>query len=229
MRRNLCPCCPLVLFFVFAAVVFVPSLLAADKTWSTQQASQWYAAQPWLVGSNFIPSTAINELEMWQADTFDLPTIDRELGWAEGLGMNTMRVFLHNLLWQQDSAGFLRRMAQFLQVADKHHIRLMFLLLDSVWDPYPKLGRQRDPKPHVHNSGWVQAPGAEILKDEPRWNQELKLYVVGVISHFRDDPRVLMWDLMNEPDNENGSYKAQELPKKAEVALRLLREEWKWA
>jgi len=202
---------------------------ASAPRWPAQQAKDWYARQPFLVGSNFIPSTAINELEMWQADTFDLPTIDRELGWAEGLGMNTMRVFLHNLLWQQDSAGFLRRMDQFLQVADKHHIRIMFVLLDSVWDPYPKLGRQRDPKPHVHNSGWVQAPGAEILKDEPRWNQELKPYIVGVISHFRDDPRVLMWDLMNEPDNENGSYKAQELPNKAEVALRLIREEWKWA
>jgi hypothetical protein len=202
---------------------------ATAPRWPAQQANDWYTRQPFLVGSNFIPSTAINELEMWQPDTFDLPTIDRELGWAEGLGMNTMRVFLHNLLWQQDSAGFLRRMDQFLQVADKHHIRIMFVLLDSVWDPYPKLGRQRDPKPHVHNSGWVQAPGAEILKDEPRWNQELKPYVVGVISHFRDDPRVLMWDLMNEPDNENGSYKAQELPNKAEVALRLLREEWKWA
>ena len=202
---------------------------ATAQRWPAQQANDWYTRQPFLVGSNFIPSTAINELEMWQADTFDLPTIDRELGWAEGLGMNTMRVFLHNLLWQQDSAGFLRRTDQFLQVADKHHIRIMFVLLDSVWDPVPKLGRQRDPKPHVHNSGWVQAPGAEILKNEPRWNQELKPYVVGVISHFRDDPRVLMWDLMNEPDNENGSYKTQELPNKAEVALRLLREEWKWA
>ncbi len=202
---------------------------ATAPPWTARQANDWYAHQLWLVGSNFIPSTAINELEMWQADTFDLPTIDRELGWAQGLGMNTMRVFLHNLLWQQDSAGFLRRMDQFLEVANKHHIRIMFVLLDSVWDPNPKLGRQRDPKPHVHNSGWVQAPGAEILKDEPRWNRELKPYVVGVIGHFRDDHRVLMWDLMNEPDNENGSYKAQELPNKAEVALRLLREEWNWA
>ncbi|HMJ20698.1 MAG TPA: hypothetical protein VK513_02275, partial [Terriglobales bacterium] len=126
-------------------------------------------------------------------------------------------------------AGFLRRMDQFLQVADKHHIRIMFVLLDSVWDPYPKLGKQRDPKPHVHNSGWVQAPGAEILKDETRWDRELKPYVVGVIGRFRNDRRVLLWDLMNEPDNENGSYKAQELANKAEVALRLLREEWKWA
>ena len=202
---------------------------ATAPAWTPKQANDWYTRQPWLVGSNFIPSTAINELEMWQADTFDLPTIDRELGWAQRLGMNTMRVFLHNLLWQQDSAGFLRRMDQFLEVADKHHIRIMFVLLDSVWDPNPKLGKQRDPKPHVHNSGWVQAPGAEILKDESLWNLELKPYVIGVISHFHDDRRVLMWDLMNEPDNENGSYKAQELPNKAEVALRLLREEWVWA
>jgi hypothetical protein len=217
-----------------AAILFLlgvsSTVMAANApAWSAKQANEWYASQPFLVGSNFIPSTAINQLEMWQADTFDLPTIDRELGWAQSLGMNTMRVFLHNLLWQQDSAGFLRRMDQFLQVADKHHIRIMFVLLDSVWDPNPKLGKQRDPRPHVHNSGWVQAPGAESLKDEARWNRDLKPYVVGVIGHFHDDKRILMWDLMNEPDNENNSYKAQELPNKAEVALRLLREEWNWA
>ncbi len=156
-----------------------------------------------MVGSNYITSTAINELEMWQADTFDLPTIDRELGLAQGLGMNTMRVFLHNLLWQQDSQGFLHRMDQFVEVADKHHIRVTFVLLDSVWDPRPHLGKQPAPKPHVHNSGWVQAPGADLLKDESRWNSELRPYIVGVLTHFHDDPRVLMWDLMNEPDNEN--------------------------
>lgn len=219
----------IIVFLILLLGVCSTATAAPEPPWTAKQANDWYSHQPWLVGSNFIPSTAINELEMWQADTFDLPTIDRELGWAHELGMNTMRVFLHNLLWQQDSAGFLRRMDQFLQVADKHHIRIMFVLLDSVWDPYPKLGKQRDPKPHVHNSGWVQAPGAEILKDETRWDRELKPYVVGVIGRFRNDRRVLLWDLMNEPDNENGSYKAQELANKAEVALRLLREEWKWA
>ncbi len=213
---------------VLLILLAVSSSASAAPVWTAKQANDWYAHQPWLVGSNFIPSTAINELEMWQADSFDLRTIDHELSWAQALGMNTMRVFLHNLLWQQDSAGFLDRMDQFLAVADKHHIRIMFVLLDSVWDPNPKLGKQRDPKPHVHNSGWVQAPGADILQNEPRWNLELKPYVVGVVSHFRNDRRVLMWDLMNEPDNENRSYKAQELPNKAEVALRLLREEWNW-
>lgn len=217
------------LFIPVLVALAVSPAFAFRGRWSEEDAERWYSAQPWLVGSNFIPSTAINELEMWQPDTFDLPTIDRELGWAESLGMNTMRVFLHNLLWQQDSQGLLERMEKFLEVADKHHIKTTFVLFDSVWDPLPQLGKQREPKPHVHNSGWVQAPGAELLKDRSRWDKELKPYVVEVISHFRDDQRILMWDLMNEPDNENPAYKDQELPDKAELALKLLKKEWKWA
>src|SRR3984957_9671524 len=207
--------------------------VANDSTipgrWSEAHANEWYAHQPWLVGSNFLASTAINELEMWQVDTFDLPTIDRELGWAQSLGMNTMRVFLHNLLWKQDSAGFLKRMDECLAVADKHHIRIMFVLLDSVWDPKPHLGRQRQPRLHVHNSGWVQAPGDEILHDSSTWDKQLKPYVTGVIAHFRDDRRILIWDLMNEPDNDSAQYKAQESGNRAEAALRLLKLEWGWA
>jgi Cellulase (glycosyl hydrolase family 5) len=216
----------LALFFV---ACFCSSTFAQDEPWTPARANEWYSHQPWMVGSNFIPSTAINELEMWQPETFDLPTIDRELGWAQGLGMNSMRVFLHNLLWQQDSQGFLHRMDQFLEVADKHHIRILFVVFDSVWDPRPKLGKQHEPRPHVHNSGWVQAPGADLLKDESRWDAELKPYVTGVLTHFRDDRRILMWDLMNEPDNDSSQYKATELPDKAARALKLLREEWKWA
>src|SRR5271154_4623173 len=178
---------------VFCTICFCRPAGAVNQPWTPARANKWYSQQPWLVGSNFISSTAINELEMWQPDTFDLPTIDRELGWAQGLGMNTMRVFLHNLLWQQDSQGFLHRMDQFLEVADKHHIRIMFVVFDSVWDPHPKLGKQRDPRPHVHNSGWVQAPGADLLKDESRWETELKPYVTGVLAHFRNDHRILMW------------------------------------
>ncbi len=214
---------------LFLLLAFSIASAETSTKWTVKQANDWYAKQPWRVGSNFIPTTAINQLEMWQADTFDLPTIDRELGWAQGLGMNTMRVFLHNLLWQEDPQGFLDRMEQFLTVADKHHIQITFVLLDSVWDPYPKAGKQREPRPHVHNSGWVQAPGAEILKDPSHWNKTVRPYVIGVMTHFRDDKRILMWDLMNEPDNDNPPYKAQELPDKAKLALALLKKEWGWA
>jgi len=196
--------------------------------WSEEKANDWYAQQEWLVGSNFIPSTAINQLEMWQAASFDTATIDRELGWAEEIGMNTARVYLHDLLWQQDSTGLLNRMDTFLTIADRHHIKPLFVIFDSCWDPYPKLGKQREPRPHVHNSGWVQSPGANALKDSTQYPR-LERYVKGVVSRFAKDDRVLGWDVWNEPDNDTGpSYRAVELPNKVEYVLPLLKKTFVW-
>jgi hypothetical protein len=175
---------------------------AADQTqrWSESQADAWYAQQPWLVGSNYVPANAINQLEMWQADTFDPQRIDKELGWAEGLGMNTMRVFLHDLLWQQDASGFKHRIDTFLTIADKHHIHLIFVLFDSCWEEVPKLGPQHPPIPGVHNSGWVQSPGVPALKDPLQYSR-LKEYVRGVVGAFGKDKRIVAWDVWNEPAN----------------------------
>src|SRR6185503_18224011 len=142
-------------FILCLALTISAAAQAGSSRWSESQANEWYQHQPWLVGSNFLPANAINELEMWQADTFDPQEIDKELGWAQGLGMNTMRVFLHDLLWQQDAAGFKRRIDTFLTIAAKHRIKPMFVLFDAVWDPDAKLGKQRAPKPGVHNSGWM--------------------------------------------------------------------------
>ncbi|HJQ22021.1 MAG TPA: hypothetical protein VJ867_16875 [Gemmatimonadaceae bacterium] len=197
--------------------------------WTREHARAWADSAGWLVGSNYIPNTAINQLEMWQAATFDPATIDRELGWAEGLGFNTMRVFLHHLLWQQDSVGFLTRMDQFLTIADRHHVRPMFVLFDAVWDPLPHLGPQRAPFPYLHNSGWVQSPGAVLLADTTRYD-ELRGYVQGVVGRFANDRRVLAWDLFNEPDNINRpAYIAYESPNKPALSLILLRKEFAWA
>ena len=175
----------------------------AREQWTKAQANQWYAGQPWLVGANYTPATAINQLEMWQAETFDPATIDKELGWAAGIGMNTMRVYLHNLLWENDPEGLKRRMDQFLAIAAKHKIKPMFVLFDSCWDPDPVAGPQRPPIPGVHNSGWVQAPGNMRLKDAEQYDK-LEGYVKDVIGHFAGDTRVLAWDLWNEPNNGGG-------------------------
>ncbi len=147
------------------------NIVAQSQRWTEAKANAWYKNQPWLVGSNFIPSNAINELEMWQAASFDPAEIDKELGWAEGLGMNTMRVFLHDLLWQQDASGFKQRIDTFLSIATKHHIRPLFVLFDSCWDPFPKLGPQHPPIPGVHNSGWVQSPGAAVLQNPAEYRK----------------------------------------------------------
>ena len=160
---------------------------AGTERWSEEKANAWYATQPWLVGSNYIPATAINELEMWQAATFDPKTIDKELGWAEGLGMTTMRVFLHDLPWTEDASGYRERIDRFLDIAARHHIKPLFVLFDSCWDPQPKLGPQHAPTPGVHNSGWVQSPGAKSLQD-PADYARLKTYVTGVVGRLRPGP-----------------------------------------
>jgi hypothetical protein len=213
---------------LLAAFVALP-LHAETSRWTEERANAWYQQQPWLVGSNYIPATAINELEMWQAGTFDPATIDKELGWAESLGMNTMRVFLHDLLWQQDAAGFQKRLDQFLTMAAKHHIRPVLVLFDSCWDPYPRLGLQHPPIPGVHNSGWVQSPGAAALAD-PQQYPRLKAYVEGVVGAYARDPRILAWDLWNEPDNGNSSsYGKVEIKNKAALVLALLPQVFAWA
>jgi hypothetical protein len=188
---------------ILAFALFIFSIVSASaQSWSTEKATKWYSSQPWLVGCNYIPSNAINELEMWQESTFDKATIDKELSWAEGLGFNTLRVFLHDLLWLQDPIGFTKRIDVFLSICEKHHIKPMFVLFDSVWDPNPTLGKQREPRPGVHNSGWVQSPGAAALVDQKQYPR-LKEYVVGVVKAFATDKRVLAWDVWNEPDNIN--------------------------
>src|SRR5207253_11272314 len=106
-------------------------LRAQTARWPEQKANAWYARQPWLVGSNYVPKSAINQLEMWQEATFDPVEIDKELSWAEAMGMNTMRVFLHDLLWQQDAGGFQRSIDRFLTIESRHNICPMILLFVS--------------------------------------------------------------------------------------------------
>lgn len=208
-----------------------PATTAVEKReiWTKDQANSWYAKQPWLVGSNYNPSTAINQLEMWQAETFDPKRIDEEFGWAQQIGMNTMRVYLHDLLHKQDAEGLYKRMDQFLKIADKHHIKIVFVLFDSCWDPFPALGKQRAPKPHTHNSGWVQSPGQKVLQDATQYSR-LEKYVKETVAKFKDDNRVLAWDVWNEPDNMTGpSYEAVEIKNKAELILPLLEKTFQWA
>lgn len=216
--------CAAALFLALAG----SALAAVAGRWSEAQAHEWMKQRPFLAGGNYLPSTAINQLEMWQAATFDTATIDRELGWAHDLGFNVMRVFLHNLTWREDPKGFLQRVETFLGLAEKHQISVLFVFFDSCWDPYPRSGPQRAPRPHVHNSGWVQSPGLELLMNG-RAHGELEAYVKDVLTRFKDDKRILGWDLFNEPNNGNGSYAELETPYKAEYGLILLKEAFRWA
>lgn len=173
---------------------------STDQAWSVKKAKLWYSQQPWLVGANFTPSTAVNQIEFWQEETFDPETIERELQWASDIGFNVMRVYLHYLVWARNPAGLKQRINEFLSVSDEKGIRIMFVLFDDCWNDKPNLGKQPEPKFGVHNSGWAQCPGGSMVDDKALF-PVLEAYTKDIISHFSTDDRIIMWDLYNEPGN----------------------------
>ena len=173
---------------------------AASHRWDAEKARAWHARQPWIVGCNFIPSSAINQLEMWQAETFDSVTIDRELGWASSIGFNAVRVFLHVIPWNADSTGLYARIDTYLGIVARHGIRTMFVLFDDCWNNDPQPGLQPAPKPGVHNSGWMQCPGQKMLMDSTAYPLLLR-YTRSILSRYSNDKGVFLWDLYNEPGN----------------------------
>jgi len=215
-------------FLLCLALLALAAPANAREVWSKDQANAWYGKQTWLVGSNYIPADAINQLEMWQADSFNPAQIDKELGWAQGIGMTTMRVFLHDALWQQDEAGFKKRMDAFLSISARHGIKPLFVLFDSCWDPNYKLGPQHPPIPGVHNSGWVQSPGAKAMADPAQYGR-LEAFVKGVVGAFAHDDRILGWDLWNEPDNTNGSSYQDTTQARYDQVAFLLPKVFEWA
>jgi hypothetical protein len=209
------------------AIARVPRAAAEPVRWTVERANNWYQAQGWIVGANFITSTAVNQIEMFQQGTYDPQLIDRELNAARLIGFNSVRVFLHDLLWAQDRQNFQRRVAQFVSIAANRGIKPLFVLFDSCWDPHPQLGAQRAPTPGVHNSGWVQGPGADRLSD-PAYLRTMYEYVTGLMSQFRNDNRVLGWDLWNEPDNPADTYRKVERKDKTDLVAELLPQIFQW-
>jgi hypothetical protein len=197
--------------------------------WTAGQANSWYAKQDWILGANYINASAINQLDMFQAATWNPQEIDKELSWARQFGMNSMRVYLHDLLYKEDPEGFKRRFAELLAIADRHGIRIMPVLFDSCWDPNPKLGPQHPPIPGVHNSGWVQSPGRADLLDSGK-DAHFRRYVEDMVRSFAKDRRILLWDLWNEPDNwGGGSFNAEQMAQEQKRIEQLLPQVFAWA
>jgi hypothetical protein len=183
---------------------------APAERWSPEQAQQWADEHGWIRGSNFNPSTAINQLETWQAESFDTTTINRELGWAAAIGMNVMRVYMHHVAWETDKEGFKNRMKTYLDISDKHGIKTIFVFFDDCWNPTYQAGRQPDPKPGIHNSGWIRDPG-DLLFSDTTLIHTLEAYLKDVMTTFKDDKRIVLWDLYNEPGNSGYGNKSMPL------------------
>lgn len=212
-----------------AAAQVAQTAPGAASLWPAAKANEWYSRQPWMAGANYLPANAINQLEMWNADSFDPKRIDTELGWAKQFGMNVMRVYLHDMAHRDDPEGLKQRMDQFLAIADRHGIRIMFVLFDSCWNPDPVAGRQHPPIPGVHNSGWVQSPGRADLVDRTQ-DARFQRYVEDIVGHFANDRRIVAWDVWNEPDNDGGgSYNSKQLEAEKTRIAELLPRVFEWA
>ncbi len=205
--------------FLIVSSSFSQEKNVKNNRWTIEKATNWYNANQWIIGANFVPSTAINQLEMWQESSFDAATIDKELQYAQEIGFNTMRVYLHSLAYKADPKGFKKRVNNYLQLANKHNIKTILVIFDDVWDKSPKIGKQPEPKPGTHNSGWVQDPGDPASREVSNF-PELEIYVKDIIGTFKDDKRVLIWDLYNEPGNSDKFSSSVPLLKKVFVWAR---------
>lgn len=171
------------------------------RRWSEKQAQEWGEKTTWMAGCDYITSDAINQIEMWSKDTYDEKQIDKELTWAEGIGMKTLRVYLSSVVYDNDAKGLKKRMDNFLSICQKHGIRPLFVFFDDCWNAESKYGKQPEPKPGVHNSGWVQDPSVSLRSDTAALYPKMEKYVKDVLKTFGKDDRILLWDLWNEPGN----------------------------
>lgn len=208
-----------VLIMAFLIAPVVADAASRKGRWSEEKANEWYYSQDWAVGCDYIVSDAINQIEMWQESTFNPQLIDKELAVAEGLGFNTVRLFLHDLVYASDPKGFKERIAQVLDICEKHGIKVVmtFFTNGGKFDEV-KLGQQPAPTPGVHNPEWRQTPGAKAVNDPAEWPR-LEKYVKDILKTFKKDKRIYCWCLYNEPENDNRG--ANSLP--------LMRETFKWA
>lgn len=173
-----------------------------QRRWTEEEINAWADKRPWFVGMNFLPSNAVNWNEMWQEETFDLEIIDRELGLAQNIGMNTLRTNLPFIVWLYDRERFIKRIDSFLACAHKHGISVMLTLMDDCGfsGDHPWIGKQREPRPGVHNSQGAASPGRNVVVTKSQWPR-IEEYIKDVVSAFKDDERVLIWDVYNEPTN----------------------------
>lgn len=174
------------------------------EQWTPEKANSWYASIDPIRGCNYLPRSAVNSTEMWQAESFDPDTIAEELSWARTAGFNALRVFHQFLVWRDDPDGLKSRIDQFLDIAGANGIKAMFILFDdcAFAGKEPYLGKQDDPVPYTHNSGWTPSPGLKRVVDRAVW-PDLKDYVVDIVGSFAEDERVQIWDLYNEPGNSD--------------------------
>ena len=192
-----------ILLFVMLSVA-VPAQSPAQPTvagrWSEKQAADWYRQQPWLVGANYTPRapstswrcgrprpsiqtrstrSSAGRRHRHEHDA-RLPARSALAAGRRGLHEAARRVPAH------------RREAQ-----DQTDARAVRLRLGSV-AATGQAARRRNPACTTLAGCRARARRrCRTRRSSPR----LEAYVKGVVGAFANDPRMLAWDIWNEPDN----------------------------
>ena len=183
--------------------------LPRGRRWTLARAREWGRANPWYCGFNHVPANAINDVEIWAKETFSPELIRSEFKLATGLGFNCVRIFLQYKVYEADPVWFREAFERYVKLADEAKLKVMPVLFDdcSFWPATdPQLGKQTDPLPGWGMWGWVPSPGHTMVVDY-RTHGALEKYVKDIISRYKDDPRIFIWDLYNEPTNSMRDHK----------------------
>lgn len=198
-HRNLMQKRPLLLLFIWLLM----NLSLQAQPWSKEKANAWLDKQPWIAGFNYVPSYAVNSIEQWQAESFDLEVIKRELTWGADIGFHGIRVFLPYTVWKADRDGLFERFDQFTEICDALKIKIVPVLLDDCAFGAPEIlegeiGPQRDPIPGMILSSWVPSPGNSVPMN-PEGVLEIQSYLKDWLERYAESESILFWDLFNEP------------------------------
>ena len=191
------------LICICVALTAAISATAQSKVWSTEQAQKWGKENPWYCGVNYIPATAINYTAMWDKTSFSPEVIEKEMKLMKSLGMNCARIVMQYAVYEEDPAYFIRTLDRFLSICDKYGVKVMPIFFDDCAfgvNTDPTVGKQPEPLEGWYAWVWSPSPGYSMVVDE-RTHGKLEKYVKEVMNHFKNDPRIFVWDLYNEPTN----------------------------
>ena len=209
--KNVSAMSYILMMLLIVVILFVASSQDLQSTnydvkvrWSEEKANEWYAKQPWPCGFNYIPASAISYTEMWMPYCFNPDSIDMELALAEEIGFNCLRVVLPFIVWEYDPNAFKKRIETFLRICEKRGIKVMLTLFDDctfgkdqkLKDPW--YGKQPEVLKGWYANGWTPSPGHSMVREPNSWRR-LEKYIKDIITSFKYDNRVWIWDLYNEP------------------------------
>lgn len=208
---------------LLASVLVVPALnawSARNAPWPKEKAWEWYNAQPWIRGCNYMPASAANRVDQWQelGSEARFAEVERELALAEKIGFNTLRIVVEHQgfgVWLAEHDGFMARFERMLSIMQKHGLRAIVVLGNDCSRP-KELWKL--PKPGVQHYDIGYHGGRRVTQhgsnpnavgftplDDPELRPKFYAMCTELMTKYRDDDRILFWNLWNEPGNNNRS------------------------